>query len=113
MANQEREPLFKLGDRVEVRHSNKRRARIVELRGPLGPGGTHIYRIRTKRWPKPIYTEVARGPAYLASAEAATGRPDDDAKSHLTLASAANIRRGRRRCLTPPRRCGTNSDDER
>ena len=32
-------------------------ARIVELRGPLGPGGMQIYRIRVPRNPT-VYIEV-------------------------------------------------------
>jgi hypothetical protein len=34
------------------------RGRIVELRGPLGPGGAQIYRVRIPGDPKTIYTEV-------------------------------------------------------
>jgi hypothetical protein len=30
---------FKVGDWVKIRHSGFPRARIVELRGPLGPAG--------------------------------------------------------------------------
>jgi hypothetical protein len=39
-------PTFKLGDYVRIRHTSWPRARIVELRGPLGPGGVEIYRVR-------------------------------------------------------------------
>jgi hypothetical protein len=35
-----------------------RRGRIVELRGPLGPGGTQIYRVRVRRKPTPVYIEL-------------------------------------------------------
>jgi hypothetical protein len=38
-------PLFNLGDRVKVHHSGGTRARIVELRGPIGPGCVQMYRI--------------------------------------------------------------------
>lgn len=48
---------FKLGDRVKVRYSNMT-GRIVELRGPLGPKGAPIYRIRLWRKPRPAYVEV-------------------------------------------------------
>jgi hypothetical protein len=51
------EPL-KLGDRVKIRHSADLRGRIVELRGPLGPGGVQIYRVRVRRKPKPTYIEL-------------------------------------------------------
>src|SRR5262249_40441464 len=36
--------VFKLGDRVQFRRSGDLRRRIVEMRGPLGPGGAQIYR---------------------------------------------------------------------
>ena len=49
---------FKLGDWVKIRHSSVSRAQIVELRGPLGPGGTQIYRIRVPRKPRATYVEV-------------------------------------------------------
>jgi hypothetical protein len=49
---------FKLGDVVKIRYSGFKRARIVELRGPLGPGGALIYRVRVRGKPKPMYIEV-------------------------------------------------------
>jgi hypothetical protein len=48
---------WKLGDRVKIRHSDLR-GRIVELRGPLGPGGANIYRVRFRGKPRPAYVEV-------------------------------------------------------
>jgi hypothetical protein len=51
-------PQFKAGDLVRIRDSSVKRAKIVELRGPLGPGGTQVYRIRVSRKPKPFYVEV-------------------------------------------------------
>jgi hypothetical protein len=48
---------LKLGDRVKIRHSDLQ-GRIVELRGPLGPGGAQIYRVRTRRKPTPAYIEM-------------------------------------------------------
>jgi hypothetical protein len=50
--------LLQLGDRVKIRNSGGTTARIVELRGPLGPGGVQIYRVRIRRKPKPTYVEV-------------------------------------------------------
>jgi hypothetical protein len=50
-------PLFKLGDRVKIRLSELR-GRIVELGGPLGPGGAQIYRVRVRRKPTPAYVDV-------------------------------------------------------
>lgn len=58
-ANQnEQGPLFKFGDRVKILHSSGQRGCIVELRGPLGPGGAQIDRVRIRRKPKPVYIEV-------------------------------------------------------
>ncbi len=51
-------PALKLGDRVRIRLSGGMKGRIVELRGPLGPGGAHIYRVQTQRKPEPVYVEV-------------------------------------------------------
>jgi len=51
------EPL-KLGDYVKIKYYPKLRARIVELRGPLGPGGAQIYRVRIRHKPKPTYVEL-------------------------------------------------------
>jgi hypothetical protein len=42
---EKRAPRFKLGDRVKMHHSNGTPARIVEVRGPIGPGGSQVYRI--------------------------------------------------------------------
>ena len=43
---------------MKIRHSGGMKGRIVEWRGPLGPGGAQIYRIRVQRKPKPVYIEV-------------------------------------------------------
>jgi hypothetical protein len=51
------EPL-KLGDRVKIRYTSYGPARIVELRGPLGPGGKEVYRVRVPRKPKSIFIEL-------------------------------------------------------
>ena len=49
---------LKLGDRVKILHSGYPPARIVELRGPLGPGGAEVYRVRVRLTRKPIYIEL-------------------------------------------------------
>jgi hypothetical protein len=50
---------FKVGDRVKIRYSGHGPGKIVEYRGPLGPGGARIYTVRIPRKPlKPIYIEV-------------------------------------------------------
>jgi hypothetical protein len=58
MADDHTAALFKVGALVSIRHSGFRRGRIVELRGPLGPGGAQIYRVRVRRKPSPAYIEV-------------------------------------------------------
>ncbi len=54
----EPQPLLKIGDRVRIRHASGLSGRVVELRGPLGPGGAQIYRIMVRRRPTPSYVEV-------------------------------------------------------
>ena len=49
---------FKLGDRVRILRSGFPPGRIVELRGPLGPGGAEIFRVRVRRKPRPHDIEV-------------------------------------------------------
>lgn len=56
-AKPEGEPL-RVGTYVKILHSNFPRAKIVEYRGPLGPGGMRIYRVRARRKPKPFLVEV-------------------------------------------------------
>jgi hypothetical protein len=57
MATQKAAHPFNVGDRVGIRHSDWV-ARIVEFRGPLGPGGMLVFRVRVAHKPKPIYIEV-------------------------------------------------------
>jgi hypothetical protein len=57
MAMKKAEEHFKLGDRVKIRLSELR-GPIVELRGPLGPGGVQVYRVRYRGKPRPAYIEV-------------------------------------------------------
>ena len=51
-------PAFKLGDYVRVLHTRYPPGRIVELRGPLGPGGAQIYRVRIAETQRPTYIEL-------------------------------------------------------
>ena len=51
-------PNLKLGDVVKIRHSGWRHGRIAELRGSLGPKGSHIYRVLVRRKPKPACVEL-------------------------------------------------------
>jgi hypothetical protein len=58
MATKKPSQPFKVGDRVKIRHWPDLRARIVEERGALGPGGMLVYRIRIPGKPKASYVEV-------------------------------------------------------
>lgn len=49
---------YKVGDRVRIKHSGFGVGRIVEERGPLGPGGVPIYRVLVQVKPAPISIEV-------------------------------------------------------
>jgi hypothetical protein len=49
---------FNLGDRVKIKYFPALRARIGELRGPLGPGGAQVYRVRIQHKPKPYFNEL-------------------------------------------------------
>jgi hypothetical protein len=58
MAIEKTLPAFKVGDLVKIRHTDNRRGKIVELRGPLAPGGGQVYRVIVRRKPKPAYIEL-------------------------------------------------------
>ncbi len=58
MAMEKTIPAFKVGDRVKILHTDNRRGKIVELRGPLAPGGVQVYRVIVRRKPKPAYIEL-------------------------------------------------------
>ena len=50
---------IKRGDRVRIINGGGGlTGRIVELRGPLGPGGVQVYRILLRKKPRPAYVEV-------------------------------------------------------
>ena len=49
---------FKWGERFRILGSSGMKGRIVELRGPLGPKGMLVYRVRYRKKPKPAYIEV-------------------------------------------------------
>lgn len=57
MNNTRTEPL-PVGTVVKILNTGYRKGKIVEYRGPLGPGGARIYRVRVRGKPKPAYTEV-------------------------------------------------------
>lgn len=54
------EPL-KNGTVVRIRNSGYGQGTIVEYRGPLGPRGTRVYRVRVRKGPKPAFIEVLEG----------------------------------------------------
>ncbi len=58
MAKRTAKQTLQLGDYVKILHSGYPQARIVELRGPLGPGGMKIYRVR-------VGSAKARRPTYI------------------------------------------------
>jgi hypothetical protein len=60
---------FKLGDLVKIPHSGYLPGLIVELRGPLGPGGKQVYRVRIRGKPRPAYIQVLEEPLVLVPAE--------------------------------------------
>ena len=62
MAKKNNAPVFKVGDYVKIRYSEFPPARIVELRGPLAPGGVQVYRVRVRETRRPTYIEL---PEYL------------------------------------------------
>jgi hypothetical protein len=63
MATKNKKPSqpLKLGDYVKIKYYPDLRARIVELRGPLGPGGAQVYRVRIRLKPRSIYVELPEG----------------------------------------------------
>lgn len=50
--------MLRVGDYVTIPHTTYPAGRIVESRGPLGPGGAQIYRVRIREKRKPIYIEL-------------------------------------------------------
>jgi hypothetical protein len=62
------EPL-KIGTIVRIRNSGYGRARIVEYRGPLGPKGARVYRVRAGKKPQAAYLEVLEEQLELESEE--------------------------------------------
>ncbi len=49
---------LRIGDRVRIKGHEGMLARIVEFRGPLGPRGVPIYRVRIRSKPVPSFIEV-------------------------------------------------------
>lgn len=49
---------FNLGDRVRIKDLAGQIGRITELRGPLGPGGAAVYRVKLNKKPRISYIEL-------------------------------------------------------
>jgi hypothetical protein len=49
---------FNLGDRVRIKDFAGQVGRIAELRGPLGPGGASVYRVKVQKKPRVSYIEL-------------------------------------------------------
>ena len=60
---------FPLGAFVKIRNSGFRRAKIVELLGPLAPGGKLVYRVMFRGKPNPAYVVVREDQLELIPAE--------------------------------------------
>jgi hypothetical protein len=61
-------PILKVGDHVKIRNYADQKGKIVELRGPLAPGGKQVYRVIVRRKPKPVYIELSEDQIVLISA---------------------------------------------
>ena len=48
----------KLGDHVKIQYWPKLQAQVIEERGPLGPKGALVFRIRVESDPDPRFIEV-------------------------------------------------------
>jgi hypothetical protein len=60
---------WSLGDRVRIRYSKDMIGKIIEFRGPLGPGGVQIYRVELNPEPDPTYIEVREDQLILLPSE--------------------------------------------
>ncbi len=67
MAMQDLTEALKVGTIVRIRNSGYGRAKIVEIRGPLGPKGARVYRLRVRKKPHPAYIEVLEEQLEVAS----------------------------------------------
>jgi hypothetical protein len=62
----------KLGDHVKVRYWPKLQAQVIEERGPLGPKGAQVYRIRVEADPEPRFIDVLEEQLEVIPAEPST-----------------------------------------
>lgn len=79
---------LKIGDRVKIRHYAGKVGRIVELRGPLGPGGASIYRVLVQRKPSVAYIELQGDQLEIAPVLGTVQR----VKRHKTVPKESKVR---------------------
>jgi hypothetical protein len=72
-----RAPRLNVGDYVKIRNSGIKRGRIVELRGPLAPGGVQVYRVLIMRKPRRVYTELREDQVELIPPEEGVTRAEE------------------------------------
>lgn len=78
----------KIGDRVKIKNYAGKIGRIVEDRGPLGPGGVPIFRVLVQVRPTASYIEV-RGDQLLAAPTSAKVSVSKRAKVEIQPARVA------------------------
>jgi hypothetical protein len=70
MAAKKPSQIFKVGDLVTLRDPHKRRGKIVEHYGPIGPGGKQAYRVIVRRKPSPMFIDLTEDQIVLRPWEA-------------------------------------------
>jgi hypothetical protein len=74
MATNDDSATLKVGDWVKILNSGYTKpGRIVEYRGPLGPGGARIYRVKLRGRPYPAYIEVREDQLEVVAKESKPG----------------------------------------
>ncbi len=71
---------FNIGDRVKIKYYDGGIARVVEYRGPLGPGGALVYRVRVGKKPTHAYIELLADQLQLVPAPRPAEAPPTDAE---------------------------------
>jgi hypothetical protein len=69
MSAEKAESHLMVGDRVKIPLSGFKKGRVVEVRGPLGPGGKQVYRVRVRRKPSPVDIELTEDQIVLIPPE--------------------------------------------
>jgi hypothetical protein len=89
---------LKVGDRVKILNSGfTKGGKIVEFRGPLGPGGALIYRVRVRGKPNPAYGEFREDQLGIYYGQEVRGRGSgnrsDGSRPSRGVCYAASFRR--------------------